>query len=740
MTRNAQAVEGHVPQGPARGRRHGAFSPTASIARAIVIKDGDLFFLSARDGEVPAGAHGLGLYYHDCRYLNRYELRLAGCRATPLAATGTEGFRSIIELTNPELRIGGDRIPEENIGLKCERTVDGTKLALRERIVIQNFGLDHIDLPVSLTWDAGFEDVFSVRGMVAERRGTLERPTWTRGVLAFAYAGADGVRRTLDVHVTPAPARTDGTTAEVHVSVEAGQTAEIVTTLALHESASDDIDEPRGDRAASAADVGHGLDDACARWLAGHPELRTPSVLLQTLVQRSLRDLHALRTEQRGHAFFAAGVPWYVALFGRDAIIAALETLAWDPSIAEQTLRLLATYQGRRVDAWREEQPGKILHELRVGEMARVGEIPQTPYYGSIDATPLFLILLARHAAWTGTLRVFHDLRTHVDAALDWMDQAIDRRAGGYIAYTGSTVKGLANQGWKDSGDSVVNRDGTLARPPIALAEVQGYAYFAQRAIADLYERAGDETRASALRYAADELRGRFNREFWVDAIGTYALALQQDGAPAAVVASNAGQVLWTGIADPAKAAGVVARLMRDDMFSGWGVRTLSSRERRYNPIGYHVGTVWPHDNALIAAGFRRYGFDTEALRVLDGILAAAMHFEHQRLPEVFAGFTRQEYEAPVHYPVACHPQAWAAGAVPYLLETCLGLVPDAFERRLSVVRPVLPDYVSTLEIHRLRIGDASADLRFERGPDGMLAAKTLRVDGPLEVVTETAA
>jgi len=198
--------------------------------------------------------------------------------------------------------------------------------------------------------------------------------------------------------------------------------------------------------------------------------------------------------------------------------------------------------------------------------------------------------------------------------------------------------------------------------------------------------------------------------------------------------------VLWTGIADPAKAAGVVARLMRDDMFSGWGVRTLSSRERRYNPIGYHVGTVWPHDNALIAAGFRRYGFDTEALRVLDGILAAAMHFEHQRLPEVFAGFTRQEYEAPVHYPVACHPQAWAAGAVPYLLETCLGLVPDAFERRLSVVRPVLPDYVSTLEIHRLRIGDASADLRFERGPDGMLAAKTLRVDGPLEVVTETAA
>jgi glycogen debranching enzyme len=317
------------------------------------------------------------------------------------------------------------------------------------------------------------------------------------------------------------------------------------------------------------------------------------------------------------------------------------------------------------------------------------------------------------------------------------MTRATNDDAGGYVAYTGSTGKGLANQGWKDSGDCIVNADGTLARPPIALVEVQGYAWLARRAIAELYERAGERARSDGLRRDAENLRARFNRDFWAEGLGTFALALQKGGERAEVVTSNAGQALWTGIAEPDKARRTADRLMADDMFSGWGIRTLSSRERRYNPIGYHVGTVWPHDNALIAAGFRRYGFDAEALRIFEGILAAAMDFEHDRLPEVFAGFTRREYEEPVRYPVACHPQAWAAGAVPYLLQACLGLVPDAFGHRLSVVRPVLPRLVRELHVRRLRVGDASTDLHVERGSDGAVSVTVLRVDGRLDVVVD---
>ena len=720
-------------RGAQRGTRHGAFSPTAGIAHAVVIKDGDVFFLSGRDGAVPGGRHGVGLYYHDCRYLNRCELLLAGRHGTPLAATAVDGFRSLTELTNEEIRTDDDCIPAENLGIMWERTVDAATPALRGQIRVHNFGVERVDVPLSLTWGSAFEDVFAVRGMPSAKRGTLQRPAWHGGLLLFVYDGADDVRRSLAIELHPAPATTSDTTAHYRLAIEPGAAAEITTALVIAESQSGEAGAPsprvplhRAARRGARADG-----------LASYTELRTPSVLLKSVVDRSLTDLTILRSEQHGHTFFAAGVPWYVALFGRDTIVAALETLAWDASMAEHTLRLLASYQGRRTDAWRDEEPGKIPHELRVGEMARLHEIPQTPYYGSVDATPLFLILLARHAAWTGQLRVFRELRDHVEAAVQWLARAARDDAGGYVAYTGSTGKGLVNQGWKDSGDCIVNADGTSARPPIALVEVQGYAWMARHGLADLYERDGDRARATALRDHADDLRTRFNRDFWADGLATYALAVQHGGARADVVSSNAGQALWSGIADAQYARRTAERLMADDMFTGWGIRTLSSRERRYNPIGYHVGTVWPHDNALIAAGFRRYGFDADALRIFRGILSAAMHFEHNRLPEVFAGFTRQEYETPVHYPVACHPQAWAAAAVPYLLESCLGLVPHAFEHRLSIVRPVLPDFVNELELHRLRVGDACTDLRFERGSDGSLSVNVLRVDGRLDVVVE---
>ena len=317
------------------------------------------------------------------------------------------------------------------------------------------------------------------------------------------------------------------------------------------------------------------------------------------------------------------------------------------------------------------------------------------------------------------------------------MAESGDQNRDGYIEYQSSSKKGLINQGWKDSGDAIVNADGSLARPPISLVEVQGYVYSAKVSLADLYERTGERDRAEQLRSEADELRARFNRDFWLEDKAFYALALQADHKPAAVISSNPGQALWSGIVDPEKAHRTVQRLMAPDMFNGWGIRTLSEQERRYNPIGYHLGTVWPHDNSLIASGFRRYGFDKEACEIFTAIAEAAMYFEHYRLPEVFAGFCREDYGVPVHYPVACHPQAWAAGAIPYLVETLLGLVPEAFDERLRIVRPVLPGFVDRLELRRLRVGRGRVDLHFERTSQGSVSVEVLQVTGSLDVVVE---
>jgi glycogen debranching enzyme len=347
------------------------------------------------------------------------------------------------------------------------------------------------------------------------------------------------------------------------------------------------------------------------------------------------------------------------------------------------------------------------------------------------------LIVLGRYASWTGDLDLFQELRGNVDRALAWMDEYGDLDGDGYLAYQSRASRGLANQGWKDSGDSIVNADGSLARPPIKLVEVQGYAYLARRSAADLFERAGDGARARHLRQQAQALRERFNRDFWLADQQFYALALQRDNKPAAVIASNPGQALWTGIIDEDRAAQVVRRLMAEDMFTGWGIRTLSAQERRYNPISYHDGTVWPHDNSLLVAGFRTYGQDEAARRVLEALVAAAVHFHAYRLPEVFAGFTRDVFGVPVHYPVACHPQAWAAGSVPYMLATVLGLVPEAFEERLRIVRPILPDQISRLELHNLQVGQARVDLRFRRVQD-RTEVDVLRREGTLDVRVET--
>ena len=710
-----------------------------SIAQAVVIKDRDLFFLCNPDGEVPAGrAHGLGLYYHDCRFLDEYTLRVAGASFEPLAATAERGFQAIIQLSNPEIRMpDGGVLRKQVIGVKWKRTLDGNAGALYDLFTFQSFAAEPVQLPLALTYGTAFEPIFVVRGMPTDRRGTPYPPSWQGDALHFSYEGLDHLHRSVDVHFSRSPTHKHGTTASFEIAI-APHTEELLLVSVLVHEARQTIKPPfRRQHTPDLSRLEATSQVRAERMLGGQTAIESDSPLLNGLVHRSLRDLCALETRIDDRRFFAAGVPWFVALFGRDSVIAALQTLAVSPQVAAGTLRLLAHHQGQRVDHWRDEEPGKILHELRVGELARINAVPQTPYYGSIDATPLFLILLGRYSAWTGDLALFEELRSSVHAALQWMSRDGDHNQDGYLEYRRVSSRGLANQGWKDSGDAISNDDGTLATPPISLVEVQGYSYLAKRLIADLYKRSGDDAEGERLLREADALCARFNQDFWVEDKQFYALALQDEGRAATVITSNPGHALWTGIIDPARSARVVERLMADDMFNGWGVRTLSVRERRYNPVGYHIGTVWPHDNAFLVAGFRRYGFDTAACRLFTGMVDAATHFEHQRLPEAFAGFSRLEYEIPVRYPVACHPQAWAAGSIPFELEALLGLRPNAFARQLRIVRPVLPSFVDRLTIERLRVGGACIDLCFTRTTHDRIDVDVTKQDAELEVLIE---
>lgn len=687
-------------------------------------------------GDVPLGnKQGFGLYYHDCRFLNGYALTIAGSPPNALEANSEHGLMAEFVLTNPDLKQSRGKILEkQSLGISWQRIIQASQLSLQDVITCTNYTVQPLELLLCFSFEAGFEDVFEIRGLHPAKIGKIKKPGWRNGVLLFEYDGADGLYRTLAIKVIPPPKtrRPDGF--DLKLGLGANESKQIHLTLLLAESSKKRAVIPKAHSKPDTKPLTIRLDKGSDDWVESHCQMRSSGRLLNNVFERSMRDLRVLKTSLEGQEYFSAGLPWYGALFGRDSIISSLQTLAFRPDIAQQTLRLLTKYQGKEVNDCRDEQPGKIMHELRVGELAHLSEIPQTPYYGSVDSTPLFLILIARHANWTGDLSLFRELKPSIERAFDWITRYGDETGDGYLQYSSKSNKGLGNQGWKDSGDAIMNSDGALAKPPIALVEVQGYVYLAKISLAEVYERDGDRDTAEKLRVEAKQLQARFERDFWVEDKGMYALALQAGKKPAAVVSSNPGQMLWSGMAQPDRAKNTVEQLMSPAMFSGWGVRTLSSQERRYNPVGYHLGTVWPHDNSIMAAGLRLYGFDQDACSVLGGIVDAAQHFEHYRLPEVFAGFSRDEFHVPVRYPVACHPQAWAAGAVPFMIESLLGLVPKAFENRLQVLRPVLPESINHLELLRLRVGKSSVDLRFERGPDGLATTHVIKVHGKLDV------
>ncbi|HEU0242400.1 MAG TPA: glycogen debranching N-terminal domain-containing protein [Candidatus Limnocylindrales bacterium] len=722
---------------------HNQASTVRSISDAVVIKDGEPFFLCPPDGQIPMdGDHGYGLYQHDTRFLSGYELRIHDVAPDSLAATAAAGTTAILELTNPAIHLENDRtIGKAQLAVRWTRALDGTKAELRDRVEIRNHDSDDVTLSIRVDLAAGFQDIFEIRGLLVPSQGSEHDPEWDGDSLRFAYDGRDGVVRSLTATFDPKPASRQKVGATFELGVPGRGVAGFTITFRMGEDVQPGaapIERRFPTRTTQRRPKGGSSDEASATSNGGtwRTSVASSSLLLDAVLGRSFDDLDLLRGELDGLDYYAAGLPWFSTLFGRDSLIAAYQTLAFDQATAADTLRLLAGRQGTTVDAWRDEQPGKILHELRIGELARNDEIPQTPYYGSVDSTPLFLIVLAEHAAWTGNLDLFHELADNVDRALDWIDRYGDADGDGYIEYSSASKGGLANQGWKDSGDSMVDAHGRIAKPPILLAEVQGYMYLAWRRVADLFERDGQGDRATTLRDRAETLRTSFERDFWSDDLGAYAMALEQEHRPLAVMSSNAGQVLLSGIATTEHAKAVAARLLAEDMFNGWGIRTISSEAVAYNPIGYHLGTVWPHDNSLIAAGLRTYGLDGDVATILTSLVEAAADFEHNRLPECFAGIERSAFEIPVRYPVACHPQAWAAGSIPHLLTLTLGLLPEALDGRLRIVRPHLPAILRDVEVRNLAVAGAEVDLDFHRA-DGSTEVVVKDVRGRLDIRIE---
>jgi glycogen debranching enzyme len=686
-----------------------------NLAEALVIKRGNLFMVTSRDGDLPADPGGFGLWYRDCRHLSAHRLLLDGDPPELLHASDARGTRAVHELS------GAGRA----VSLRVERVLEEEPGVMVESIVLRSHEPVEMRLSLELSLDADFEPMLVVRGLVKRPARPPVECAFEADALRWTTTGRDGVVRTTTVEPSEPAAWAGGGVLRFEVDLPGRGERRIGLRVAAGESggarASQDAPAPR--RAAGGAP----------------PEptrVRSDDELFDRILARSLGDLDMLRSELDGRSYFAAGIPWFATLFGRDSLIAATQTLAFVPDVAADTLRLLGERLGRVYDDEHEEDPGKVLHELREGEPAALGETPFAHYHGSVDATPLWLCLVADHADWSGSLELFSELRLQVEAALEWIDGPGDPDGDGLVEYQRRSRHGLRNQGWKDSPDGVPDAGGDPLEPPVALIEVQGYVVRALRGIARLFELDGDASRYEPLRARAAKVEAALAR-FWAFDPGGYAIGLAGNKRPGSRLASNQGHLLWAGAVPRDRAGSVRDHLMAEQLFSGWGVRTLSDRNPAFNPLGYHTGSVWPHDTAMFACGLRRYGFDEDFLRVFDALLEAASRFDDYRLPELFGGFARTQGEDPVPYPVACRPQAWAAGSIPWLLAACLGLEPDALDGRLRVVRPLLPRWVGRLSVEGMRVGDAQVDLRFERAGTQVVLADA-RTEGDVQLVLET--
>jgi glycogen debranching enzyme len=678
--------------------------------RTRVLKYGDTFAVFNRFGDIElVGPSKFGLFHAECRHLSQFTVHVNGLQPLLLSSTIREdnAFLSV-DLTNVDSESNGFAALSRGT-LHIFRLQFLRRAGCYVHIRILNYGSDPADVSVRVKFAADFADIFEVRGTARERTGQRLPDELGDDQVILGYRGLDGVVRRTRFEFSPKPAFLSAQEARFHFTMQPNLEYSLFGLVACEHDTErpDALSFPVAFSTLSAPLQPAQLEDC---------RIVTSSESFDAWLTRSSADLHTLVDGNPEGPYPYAGVPWFSTVFGRDGIITALECLWMAPSFAQGVLSYLAQTQATTEIPEQDAEPGKILHEMRRGEMAATKEVPFAQYYGSVDSTPLFVMLAGAYLDRTDNLAFVSKIWPNVKAALRWMDNYGDRDGDGFIEYEKRSARGLVQQGWKDSHDSVFCADGRMVEPPIALCEVQGYAYAAKCAGARLARRLGEAELAERLEREAESLRSKFEQSFWNEQLRTYALALDGRKKQCAVRTSNAGHALYCGIADEEHAISVAAELMRPEMFSGWGVRTVSSSERRYNPMSYHNGSVWPHDNAMIAAGFARYNLQNLACELLNALYEASRHVELQRMPELFCGFhKRNDGSGPTLYPVACAPQAWAAGAVFLMLSASLGITVGNSKPQIRLSRPCLPAVLSEVRIDNLRVGDASVDLVFRQ-------------------------
>lgn len=727
MIESATSEPAHAEAGePAYGIE--AHVSLASLPPKI-LKHGDTFAVLDMEGDCGKSASKAeGIYCRDMRFLSRWQLTINRRRPLLLASSlDDDNAKLTVSMSNPDMEDDDEPFRKDTISIV--RSTFLWNCACFERIEVRNFDLRPRSFSLELVFAADFMDLFEVRGLTRPSRGKIA--AHADGASArFDYDGLDGIKRATRIVFDPAPASLTNTRATFRVRLEPGERAAIIATLEFWEPGHEARRPPPHFLSA------YRLKRREAKKLsAAGATAESSNSLLNEMIARSASDIYMLLSTTAEGVYPHAGIPWYSTVFGRDGLIAALFMLWVDPSIARGVLLYLAANQAREVDAARDAQPGKIIHEQRLCETARTGEVPFASYYGTVDATPLFVLLAGRYLTRTADVATIRRIWPNILAALRWCETYGDPDGDGFVEYMRETPEGLANQGWKDSFDSIFHDDGTLAAGPIALVEVQAYLYEARVEAAKIADRLGEAARALELRAKAEALKDKFNAAFWCPDLGTFALALDGRKAPCRVKTSNPGHVLMTDLATPERARQVGETLMSPQLFCGWGVRTVAADAARFNPMSYHNGSVWPHDNAIIGIGLTRWGLKPALEKIFEGLSAAQSYQPDRRLPELFCGFPRKPRRGPISYPVSCSPQAWASAATFGLIGALLGLEIDAGRKRVEIERPLLPRFANDITLRGIRVGNASADIRFARMGSGDVAVDVLRSDGDLDVV-----
>lgn len=699
--------------------------------RPRTLKHGDTFAVFDYNGDALSGPGSPeGLYHRDTRYLSHLYLTINGQRPMLLSSTLRDDNATLTcDLTNPDLFDDRGKLVmgHDLIHLRRSRFLWNDRCY--ERVAVRNYDERRQHVRIQIAFQADFADLFEVRGTARAKRGRDLPAVIEPACILLSYIGLDDRKRSTRLSFVPEPSEIRSDLVTYDFELDPHESRSLFITIGCDQTSADQ--PAHYSFFLALRDARRALRASSSRAAL----IATSNEIFNEVSRRSVSDLYMLMTDTAEGPYPYAGIPWFSTVFGRDALITAHQTLWLDPEIARGVLCHLAANQAANVDPASDAEPGKILHEVRYGEMAELGEVPFRRYYGSVDSTPLFVMLAGDYLKRTSDLATIERLMPHIEAALTWIDEYGDRDGDGFVEYGRLTEEGLINQAWKDSHDSVFHADGTLARGPIAIAEVQAYVYGAWLSALEIFRRIGKPERAASFLARAEGLRRAFDISFFDEELGTYVLALDGDKRPCRVRSSNAGHALFTGIAYPERAAQIARTLMSASSFCGWGIRTLPSTEARYNPMSYHNGSVWPHDNAMIASGLARYGYRTEAARIFEGLFAAASYIELRRLPELLCGMPRQRARGPTFYPVACSPQAWAAAAPLSLLQSCLGLGFDPDGMQISFNLPQLPSFLDEVILRHLWIGSGSADVAI-RGSGRQVVVDVIDRRGNVQVLT----